>query len=347
MSDLPDAGPATPSSRLLALLSLLQTRRDWPGEVLAGRLGVSPRTVRRDVDRLRALGYPVHATKGPDGGYRLAAGSAMPPLMLDDEQVVALAVALQTASTGVDGMDEAAARALATLQQVLPARLRARVEGLEVIAVRRPDAPDEEKVDTERLMAIGSAIRAREVLRFDYRPAAPDGTPAARRAEPHHLVTRGRRWYLVAWDLDRGAWRTFRVDRLHPRTPTGPRFARRDLPDPDVAAYLQRQFAGAAQPCRGEAVLDAPASVVARWSGPSDVVEPLDAGRSRLVAGSWSWGGLAARLGMFDVPMTVVGPPELRAAARELADRYAAAAGSGGQARAGGPARGGGSAGSD
>lgn len=323
MADLQDAGSATPSSRLLSLLSLLQTRRDWPGEVLADRLGVSPRTVRRDVDRLRALGYPVHATKGPDGGYRLAAGSAMPPLMLDDEQVVALAVALQTARTGVDGLDEAAARALATLRQVLPTRLRTRVEGLEVTAVRRPDAPGEEKVDAERLLAVGAAVRAREVLRFDYR--SPSGTDDRRRAEPHHLVTRGRRWYLVAWDLDRADWRTFRVDRLHPRTPTGPRFERRDLPEPDVATFLQRQFAGVAHPCRGEAVVEAPASVVARWSGETDVVEPLGADRCRVVAGSWSWGGLAAWLGMFDAPLTVVGPPELRAAARELAQRYAAA----------------------
>lgn len=330
-----EAESTTPSSRLLALLSLLQTRRDWPGEVLAGRLGVSPRTVRRDVDRLRALGYPVHATKGPDGGYRLAAGTAMPPLMLDDEQVVALTVALQTASTGVDGLDDAAARALATLRQVLPARLRARVEGLELTAVRRPEDPREERVDTERLLAVGAAVRAREVLRFDYRspdaaPAGPadhaapaDGPP--RRVEPHHLVTRGRRWYLVAWDLDRADWRTFRVDRLHPRTPTGPRFERRALPAADVAAYLQEQFAGVALPCHGEAVLEAPASVVSRWAGTTDVVEPLDAHRCRVVAGSWSWGGLAAWFGLFDVPLTIVGPPELRDAARTLAGRYAAA----------------------
>jgi predicted DNA-binding transcriptional regulator YafY len=324
MTDHLDAGAATPSSRLLSLLSLLQTRRDWPGDVLADRLGVSPRTVRRDVDRLRALGYPVHASKGPDGGYRLAAGSSMPPLMLDDEQVVALAVALQTARTGVDGLDEAATRALATLRQVLPARLRAPVDGLELTAVRRPDVPDEEKVDTERLLAVGAAVRAREVLRFDYRsPSGTDDRP--RRAEPHHLVTRGRRWYLVAWDLDRAGWRTFRVDRLHPRTPTGPRFERRELPEPDVATFLQHQFAGAAHPCRGEAVVEAPAAVVARWSGEAVVVEPLGADRCRVVAGSWSWGGLAAWLGTFDAPLTVIGPPELRAAARELADRYAAA----------------------
>lgn len=322
MSDLE---PATPSSRLLTLLSLLQTRRDWPGDVLADRLRVSPRTVRRDVDRLRALGYPVHATKGPDGGYRLTAGSAMPPLMLDDEQVVALTVALQTATTGVDGLDEAAARALATLRQVLPARLRARVEGLELTAVRRPADPEEERVDTERLIAIGTAIRAREVLRFDYAaPDTPDHTPP-RRVEPHHLATRGRRWYLVAWDLDRDDWRTFRVDRIHPRTPTGPRFTPRALPAADVAEYLRQRFSGVTYPCHGEAVLDAPADVVARWAGPADVIEPVDAQRCRLVAGSWSWGGLAAWFGMFDVPLTIVGPPELRDAARELADRYAAA----------------------
>lgn len=320
--------PATPSSRLLRLLSLLQARRDWPGDVLADRLGVSARTVRRDVDRLRDLGYPVHATKGPDGGYRLTAGAAMPPLMLDDEQVVALAVTLQTATTGVDGLDDAAARALATLRQVLPARLRGRVDALEVTAVRRAPRDDEE-VDADRLVAVGAAVRAGEVLRFDYR--APDddrdpGTVPPRRVEPHHLATRGRRWYLVAWDLDRAAWRTFRVDRMRPRSPTGPRFARRTLPAPDVATYLQQQLAGAVLPCRGEAVLAAPAEVVARWAGPHDVVEPVDAGRCRMVSASWSWGGLAAWFGMFDVPLTVVGPPDLRAAAATLADRYARAA---------------------
>jgi predicted DNA-binding transcriptional regulator YafY len=335
MPTSPDTGTANPSSRLLSLLSLLQARRDWPGDVLAGRLGVSPRTVRRDVDRLRALGYPVHATKGPDGGYRLAAGTAMPPLMLDDEQVVALTVALQVASTGVDGLDEAAERALATLRQVLPARLRARVDGLELTAVRRPEGPAEERVDTERLIAIGAAIRAREVLRFDYQAPGPAGdgadevSRARRRAEPHHLVLRGRRWYLVAWDLDRADWRTFRVDRVHPRTPSGPRFERRTLPAPDVAAYLQQQFSGAAHPCRGEAVLDAPASVIARWAGHADLVEPIDAHRCRVVSGAWSWGALAAWFGVFDVPLTVVGPPELREAARELAGRYAAASGAG------------------
>src|SRR3954454_19160108 len=158
-------GPmSTPSSRLLSLLSLLQTRRDWPGDVLADRLGVSPRTVRRDVDRLRELGYPVHAAKGPDGGYRLEPGTHMPPLLLDDEQAVALVVALQTASTGVDGVDEAAVRALATLRQVMPARLRSAVEALQVTAVTRAPARNRPSVDADTLLVVGSAVRAREVL---------------------------------------------------------------------------------------------------------------------------------------------------------------------------------------
>src|SRR6185312_16188495 len=172
---------STPSSRLLSLLSLLQARRDWPGGVLADRLGVSPRTVRRDVDRLRELGYPVHATKGPDGGYRLDAGTHMPPLLLDDEQAVALVVALQTASTGVAGVDEAAVRALATLRQVMPARLRAAADGLQVTAVTRGGGRPQ--VDQAVLLAVGAAVRAREVLRFDYAGGSDAGPRPARRAE--------------------------------------------------------------------------------------------------------------------------------------------------------------------
>lgn len=318
--------PSAPSARLLTLLSLLQARRDWPGETLADRLGVSPRTVRRDVDRLRSLGYPVHATRGPDGGYRLDPGTQMPPLLFDDEQAVALTVALQAASTGVAGVDEAALRALATLRQVLPTRLRARVDALQVTAVgtRAPI------VDADLLVAVGAAVRAREVLRFDYAvPGAPPEDPPRppRRAEPHHLVTWRGRWYCVAWDLDRAAWRTFRVDRMTPRTPTGPRFAPRPVPGGDVVAYVAEQLGGqTGWPCVGEAILHADAEHVRRWAGRQAIVEPLGPDRCRIATGAWSWVGLAAMLGMYDVDVEILGPPELVEAARTLAERYARAA---------------------
>jgi len=321
------------SARLLTLLSLLQARRDWPGDALAERLEVSPRTVRRDVDRLRELGYPVRAIRGPDGGYRLDAGTDLPPLLFDDEQAVAVAVALQTATTTVTGIEDAALRALATVRQVMPARLRQRVDALQVTTVPRGSGRNRPQVDTEQLLDIGTAVRAREVLRFDYEAVGGggepprDGTlPPRRRVEPHHVVTWGGRWYLVAWDLDRGDWRTFRVDRMTPKTPTGPRFTPRQLPAPDVATYIAERFRRPSWPATGEAVLHAPASLVARWAGSEALVEELAPDRCRLVVGSWSWTGLAAWLGMFGVDLEIVGPPELKEAAATLSQRYAAAA---------------------
>lgn len=318
---------AETSARLLTLLSLLQARRDWPGEALASRLQVSPRTVRRDVDRLRELGYPVRATKGPDGGYRLDAGTELPPLLFDDEQAVAVAVALQTATTSVAGVEEAALRALATVRQVMPARLRSRVDALQVTTVQR-NGWERPRVDTEHLVAIGTAVRAREVLRFDYSPArsSDDEWRPPRRVEPHHVVTWGGRWYLVAWDLERDDWRTFRVDRMTPRAPTGPRFTHRELPAVDVAAFISQRFQRNEWPCTGEVVLHAAAEDVARWVRGSGVVEALGPDRCRLVIGSWSWQSLAAWVGLFDVDIEVVGPPELREAAAGLARRYSAAA---------------------
>jgi predicted DNA-binding transcriptional regulator YafY len=319
------------SGRLLTLLSLLQARRDWPGQALAERLEVSPRTVRRDVDRLRELGYPVRAIKGPDGGYRLDAGSQLPPLLFDEDQAVAVAVALQTATTVV-GIEDAALRALATVRQVMPARLRQRVDALQVTTVERGDRSRRPRVNTEHLVAIGSAVHAREVLRFDYAPVASAGRDAdaqprpPRRVEPHHVVTWGGRWYLVAWDLERGDWRTFRVDRMTPRTPTGPRFAPRELPAPDVATYISGTFKRPAWPCQGEVILHAAAADVAPWVGEQGVVEELGADRCRLQVGSWSWSGLAAWVGLFGVDLEVVGPHELQAATEQLAHRYTRAA---------------------
>ncbi|WP_344513238.1 helix-turn-helix transcriptional regulator [Dactylosporangium maewongense] len=317
------------SARLLALLSLLQARRDWPGQTLADRLEVSPRTVRRDVDRLRELGYPVQATRGPDGGYRLDAGSELPPLLFDDDQAVAVAVALQTATMSVEGVEEAALRALATVRQVMPARLRQRVDALQVTRVAKAGWQPS-RVDTAVLLAIGQAVRAREVLRFDYagvREIAAGLTGDRRRVEPCHMVTWGGRWYLIGFDLDRVDWRTYRVDRMTLRTPNGPRFTPRPLPAADVAAFVAQRFEGHDPlPCRGEAILHAPAAAITEWTRGQAVVEELGPDRCRVSAGSWSWTGLAAWFGMFDAEVEVVGPPELRSATAALAARFARAA---------------------
>jgi predicted DNA-binding transcriptional regulator YafY len=315
------------SARLLALLSLLQARRDWPGALLAERLEISPRTVRRDVDRLRELGYPIAAVKGPDGGYRLEAGKQLPPLLFDDEQAVALAIALQIAATSGAGIEEAAARALNTVRQVMPARLRHRIDTLQITAVpaTRPDP----QVGGDVLTALSAAVQARQELRFDYFPD-DDGPP--RRVQPHHLITRGGRWYLIAWDLDRADWRTFRADRITPRTPNGPRFIRRELPGGDVAAFVNSRFRGsdgtAGWPCRGEVILALPAADVSTYAY-DGIVEELTADRCRLTLGSWSWPGLAAALGTFDADIEVIGPPELRDAFARLSRRYASTAAGG------------------
>ena len=335
---------STTSSRLLALLSLLQSRRDWPGSVLAERLEVSARTVRRDVERLRELGYRIQTFKGPDGGYRLDAGTELPPLLFDDDQAIALAVSLQLTAVGGagigDAVGDAALRALTTLRQVLPSRLRHRLDALPLTVVRLPaGSPADPAVDRDVLLAVGAAVHAREVLRFDYdrgdrgdgdeRDGRPEQPPVApRRVEPHHLLTWRGRWYVVAWDLDRDEWRTFRADRMGPRTPTGPRFTSRELPGgADAAAFLVSRFRGragddvaTAWPCRGEVVLELPLAEVLPFVG-DGVAEAVDERRTRLVQGSWSWPALAASLCRFDADLQVLGPPELRSAFARLAAR--------------------------
>ncbi|WP_344668460.1 helix-turn-helix transcriptional regulator [Catenulispora yoronensis] len=332
---MPTSSAPSASRRLLSLLSLLQVRREWPGQLLAERLDVSPRTVRRDVDRLRELGYPVRAIKGPDGGYRLDAGSHLPPLLFDDDQAVALAIALRTATLAGAGIEEPALRALATLRQVMPARLRGRLDVLDpVVMANSPDAT-EAPVDTEVLLAIGAAIQSHEELRFDYHsPAsAPDDAAPPRRTQPHHLVAHAKRWYLIAWDAARADWRVYRVDRMTLRTPNGPRFTPRalhELPGADPAAFLAARFKGSDHadtwPCTATVILDAPADAIAPFARDA-VVEPLGPRRCRLRIGSWSWPGLAADLARFGADLEVLDPPELRAAFADLARRAAKAAG--------------------
>ncbi|MEJ8652524.1 WYL domain-containing protein [Streptomyces sp. MS1.AVA.3] len=318
------------SSRLLALLSLLQMRRGWSGEGLAERLDVTPRTVRRDIDRLRELGYPITAFKGPAGGYRLDAGGHLPPLLFDDGQAVALAVALQTAATGTT-IAEDAAGALTMIRQVMPSRLRHRIDMLRITAAHPPENGGASRVDTQVFTDLSTAIHAREELRFDYaqdRKAATE--QQRRRVQPHHLVAWRGRWYLLAWDLDRDDWRTFRVDRMHPRTPTGPRFTPREVPGGEVPAFITSRFRGSDGtttdwPCQGEVVLDLPATAVAPFTQ-DGIVEELGPDRCRLALGSWSWTGLAAAIGRFDANVEVIGPPELNGAFARLATRYANAA---------------------
>ena len=314
-------------ARLLTLLSLLQTPREWPGGELSDRLGVSRRTVRRDIDRLRELGYPVQATKGADGGYRLVAGKAMPPLVLDDEEAVAIAVGLRAgAGHALEGVDEASVRALAKLEQVLPSRLRHRVSTLQA-ATTPLTSGDGASIAPETLTVMASTVAGRERLRFAYR--AKDGVDSRRVVEPYRLVSTGRRWYLVAYDLDRADWRTFRVDRVSEPFATGARFTARELPTGSAAEYLRQSMYRRQETYEFEATFEASADFVAarlpKWLGEP---EPLEEGRCRLratVGDAVEW--MAVRLAMVDCEFTVREPEELVRCVRELGGRLSRAAG--------------------
>jgi len=308
------------SARLLRLLSLLQGRRDWSGRQLADRLEVDVRTVRRDVERLRGLGYPVESSAGVGGGYRLGAGADLPPLLLDDEEAVAVAVGLRTAAGGtVAGIEESSLRALAKLEQVLPARLRHRVQTLGAATV--PLTGPRPTVDPDLLTVVAAACRACEQLRFDYRDHG--GATSRRTVEPYHLAHTGRLWYLVAWDLDRRDWRTFRADRIEPRPIPGDRFRPRPAPDGDMAAYVRRSLAVAPYQLTARVSFHAPAAVVAeRISPAAGIVEPLDDQTCVVTYGGESVRTLGVFVGMVGVDFTVHEPPELVAHVAELADRY-------------------------
>jgi predicted DNA-binding transcriptional regulator YafY len=308
------------SSRLLALLSLLQTPRAWSGSELAERLEVSRRTVRRDVDRLRDLGYPVEGTVGVEGGYRLAAGAQMPPLLLDDEEAVAIAIGLRTvALNAVAGIDESSIRALAKLEQVMPPRLRSRFAGL--AAATGSLNWGEPGVDPELLTLIARAIGSDDRLRFRYRAA--DEEESRRDVEPQGLVAMGRRWYLVAWDADRTDWRTFRVDRIEDPWTTRSRGPRHELPDGlDPVAFVERQTLSAAPTYRAVATVEAPAAQVKRRIGEGAVeVEPLGDDRCRITTAEDTLPWLAFRLLQLDADFNVHEPPNLRAYLSQLGAR--------------------------
>lgn len=317
------------SARLLKLLSLLQTPREWTGTELAEKLEVSTRTVRQDVDRLRNLGYPVHATRGNVGGYKLGAGAVMPPLLLDDEEAVAVAVGLRTAAVGsVTGIEETSLRALAKLEQVLPSRLRRRVNALQSFTVSVPLSANAPTVSAETLSAIAAAARDHERLRFDYE--SHGATASRREVEPYRLVNWGRRWYLVCWDIERRDWRTFRVDRITLRIPNGPRFTPRELPTEDLASYVSKGVSTAAWRYRARILVRAPAAVVAERVPPAaGSIEAIDEHSCVFETGSDNAETMALWLGMLDTDFTVLDSPELVTHLRLLSERYARAAASG------------------
>ncbi len=307
------------STRLLNLLSLLQARRDWSGAELAERLEVTPRTVRRDVDRLRRLGYPVDSTPGVAGGYRLRAGASLPPLLLDDEEAVAIAVGLRTAvSDGVAGIGETSVRALSKLEALLPERVRRRVHAVGVATVPYPSSGP--VVDPETLLVIATACRDHERLRFRYR--AHGGEASRRVVEPQGLVHTGRRWYLVAWDTARADWRTFRVDRIEPKPRADRRFEPRDPPSADLAAWVARGVSTARDRYQATVILHASArEVTSRVPHAAGTLEEIDDQRCLLRTGSDWLDGLAIYIANIGVEFEIIAPPELIDRARDLAGR--------------------------
>ncbi|MGV9546256.1 helix-turn-helix transcriptional regulator [Nocardia beijingensis] len=300
------------AARLLQLLSLLQTRRDWSGPELAARLGVTVRTVRRDVERLRELEYPVVASLGAIGGYRLEAGAALPPLLLDDEEAVAITLGLRGAAQGaIAGIEESAARALVKLQQVLPSRLRRRVDAIDATTVSLGGPAAGPLVDPEVLVVLAAAARDGERIRFRYRDK--NDSESSRLAEPHSLVSAGRRWYLVAWDVDRADWRTFRVDRLTAPRPIGIRCSPRALPTEDAASFVTSQLARS-RPVR-PVVLRVHASaedLAEAFRVRAEEVQPLDERTCLLRTSADSLEWTALRIAHLDLDFEVVEPTDMR-----------------------------------
>jgi len=312
---------AETSARLLRLLGLLQARRFWSGADLADRLDVTERTVRRDVDRLRSLGYPVQSSTGVAGGYQLGAGASMPPLLLDDDEALAVSLGLRMATLGsVGGIEEAALRALTKLDQVLPQRLRKRVGDLH--AAVTPVDWSGPVVPAEVLTVLANASRSHEGVIFRY--ADGKGQASERRVEPHGLVFTGWRWYLVAWDLVREDWRTFRVDRVEDAASTKRSFVPRRVPGGDIAAYVSQTVASRVYTFRARVIIHAPYErVVHSFSPHVGHLQPIDDERCLLEAGAHSLKLLAVQLGLLEHEFVVEQPPELEAEMKRVAERLA------------------------
>lgn len=306
------------SARLLRLLTLLQSRGFWTGPELAERLEITERTVRRDVDRLRTLGYPIRSSSGVAGGYQLGGGSSLPPLLLEDDEALAVTLGLRTAATGgVSGLAESAVRALTKLEQMMPARLRRRVNALRMV---EPLVRDDARVDAAVLSSLASACRNFERASFRYDDV--QGRTTRRRIEPHGVVHTGARWYLVAWDEMRDDWRTFRIDRISGPVRTGTRFTPRRVPEGGAARFVASRIVASPHPCHGRVVFLAAASRVLPHVPPSaGRVEALGEVRCRLEAGASSWDRLALYVMLVGEDFEAVEPSELRAAFRRIGTR--------------------------
>lgn len=315
---------ASTSSRTLRLLSLLQNHRYWPGAELAERLEVSARTLRRDVDRLRELGYPVEANRGVDGGYQLAAGAALPPLVVDDDEAVALALGLHAAAqASVAGLAEASISALTKVVQVMPKRLRRRVDALRSMTVPAVGTADGAAVEAGQLTNLAQTCRDLERVGFAYTDAA--GTHTDRLVEPHRLVSLGRRWYLVAYDLTRHDWRSFRLDRITESRGTGQRFRPRELPGQDAAEFVRAGIDGRFAGYAVEAVVHAAATQVRGSIGQWAEVAETDDGccRVRMSTDNLDWPAMA--FGSLGVDFDVVAPAEFVDHLRAWGERFSRA----------------------
>jgi predicted DNA-binding transcriptional regulator YafY len=298
------------SARMLRLLSLLQTHRYWPGGELSERLEVSARTLRRDIERLRDLGYSVDAVRGVAGGYQLrAGGSSLPPLLLEDEEAVAIAVGLRTAAAGaVSGMEETSIQALTKVIGLMPPRLRRQMDAIQSQTDGVPwgGGPT---IDAAVLTTLAQACRDDEPLTFDY--TARDAEPTHRRVEPHRLVSLGRRWYLVAYDRDRQDWRSFRVDRISDPEATGQRFRPRELPAEDAPAFVRAGIRSRPQRYDVRVRFAAPAAEVDAYVGRWAIIEPDGDGACRMTMASDTLDWPMMVLAHLDRDFTVDGPPEL------------------------------------